>query len=295
MTNTEPQEGQDSSSSFSDLTFLFSRSADGSGWISTLGMCFQGLPELQMAPIAGNHCRAARLLIGLVARKLARSGAEEQSDGSARLELSRADLAQRETYLLKVPEVQDPPQHVWVRLKMEPTPTASLEGNDESAEEDEVLLLSILPPEDFQGSRDEWLRWACRSLGQDVPEALPFASADEQIEASFVRARQAIPEFRSRFLAGLPGDQSLGVKFPLITRRGQKDYVWGVVLDWSAPSTLHLRLESEPRDCKGYAYGQLIDLPVDQVSDFVIGGMESGLVHPGFSQVVAEEFGLDIG
>jgi len=72
------------------LIFLASREYDGRGQLTTAGLALHGLPELQMKAVAANHCRAARFLMSVVARKLVRDVAERPLPANLEIELTRA-------------------------------------------------------------------------------------------------------------------------------------------------------------------------------------------------------------
>ncbi|HMJ58160.1 MAG TPA: hypothetical protein VK467_03430 [Gemmatimonadales bacterium] len=151
------------------LIFLASREYDGRGQLTTAGLALHGLPELQMKAVAANHCRAARFLMSVVARKLVRDVAERPLPANLEIELTRADVSLPAEFvsLGRYPEVEMESQGpARVRLV--------LEGS----------LLHLLPPGDRSGSKDEWLRDTCRRLGQDAPLPLPLDAFDAQMQAA---------------------------------------------------------------------------------------------------------------
>ena len=97
------------------LMFLISREGDGRGHFTTAGMSLHGLPELQMKAVAGNHCRAARLLMSVVARKLVREVPERPLPPALELSLTRADVVLPNLYLStdRYPEVGE--RRRWTR------------------------------------------------------------------------------------------------------------------------------------------------------------------------------------
>lgn len=150
------------------LMFLASREHDGRGHFTTAGLALHGLPDLQIQGVAANHCRAARFLMSVVARKLVRDVAERPLPANLELELTRADVALPAEFvsLGRYPEVE---------MKAEGPARVRL-----------VLdgLLHLLPPDDRSGSKDEWLRDTCRRLGQDAPPPLPLDALESQMEAA---------------------------------------------------------------------------------------------------------------
>jgi hypothetical protein len=151
------------------LIFLASREYDGRGQLTTAGLALHGLPELQMKAVAANHCRAARFLMSVVARKLVRDVAERPLPANLEIELTRADVSLPAEFvsLGRYPEVEMESQGP-ARVRLVP------EGS----------LLQLLPPGDRSGSKDEWLRDTCRRLGQDAPLPLPLDAFDAQMQAA---------------------------------------------------------------------------------------------------------------
>lgn len=164
------------------LTFLASREADGRGHFTTFGLALHGLPELQMKGVAGNHCRAARFLMGVVARKLVRDVTTRPIPGDLELELTRADVALPAEFvsLGGYPEVE-------VESEGPARVLLVLEGFDIASG---PKLLHLLPSADHPGSKDEWLRDTCRRLGQDAPAPLPPDALDAQMQAASHKANR---------------------------------------------------------------------------------------------------------
>ncbi|HEV8401332.1 MAG TPA: hypothetical protein VGQ18_15995 [Gemmatimonadales bacterium] len=159
-----------------NLMFLASREHDGRGYFTTAGLALHGLPDLQMRAVAANHCRAARFLMSVVARKLVRDVAERPLPANLELELTRADVALPAEFVSigRYPEVEVTSEGpARVRLVLEGFNTGS-----------EPELLHLVPPGDRSGSKDEWLRDTCRRLGQDAPPPLPLDAFDAQMEAA---------------------------------------------------------------------------------------------------------------
>jgi len=151
------------------LMFLASRDHDGRRHFTTAGLALHGLPDLQMNAVAANHCRAARFLMSVVARKLVRDVAQRPRPANLEVELTRADVALPADFvsLDRYPEVEmqsEGPARVRLVLEAE--------------------RLQLLPPANRSGSKDEWLRDTCRRLGQDAPPPLPLDAFEAQMEAA---------------------------------------------------------------------------------------------------------------
>src|SRR6267378_2234828 len=209
------------------LMFLASRDDSGRSHVTTAGLMTHGLPELQMKAVAGNHCRAARFLMGVVARKLGRDVPERPLPVGLELALTHADVPLPNEFVAlgRYPEVAveraDPAR---VRLVLEafggnPGLFSMLSGSDPE-------LLHLLPPADYQGTKDEWLRATCRRLGQDAPAPLSPDALEAEMQAASRKAKATLGGFRARFQSGLPGDHTLLIKLGLTTTRGSREYVW---------------------------------------------------------------------
>jgi len=267
------------------LMFLASREHDGRGHFTTAGLALHHLPDLQMKAVAANHCRAARFLMGVVARKLVRDVAERPVPASLELELTRADVALPAEFvsLGRYPEVE---------MKSEGPARVRLafEGFDVGSE---PKLLHLLPP-DRSGSKDEWLRDTCRRLGQDAPPALPLEAFEAQMEAASRKGRETLGEVRDRFRRGFPAGQTLLIKVALPSALGGREYVWVKARDWTGDGVLIGTLESTPRNLPGLEHGQEMRVAEADVFDRAVFNKEQGMLDAALTDVVAQEFGVDL-
>jgi hypothetical protein len=162
------------------LTFLLSREGDGRGHFTTAGMSLHGLPELQMKAVAANHCRAARLLMTVVARKLMREVPERPLPPALELSLTRADVVLPNLYLStdRYPEVVEGANAEPARVRL------LLEGP-----------LHLVPPVGYNGTKDDWLRQTCRRLGQDAPVPLEPSAISAAMEGDMALTDIVAQEF----------------------------------------------------------------------------------------------------
>ena len=279
------------------IRLMFLSSQDGGrGHLTTFGLLFEGLPEMQMKQLAGNHWRAARFLLGTVSKKLrhhpARSDSGEAFHSELRtgltLTLGRDDVSPGEPMVVwgRYPEagsgVAGP---AVVRLK--------LEAFDEQASDPDTELLHVLPPLEYRGDKNTWLRDVCRSLGQNAPDPLPLESLESVMQAASERARATLGELRERFRRALPPGQTFAIKIGLTTTAGGREFVWIKVNDWQADGILVGTLETQPTQCPGFFLGQEMRVPESDVFDRAIGSAE-GLIDPALTDIVAQEFGVDV-
>lgn len=261
------------------LMFLASREDDGRGHFTTVGLARHGLPDLQMKGVAANHCRAARFLMSVMARKLIRDVAERPLPADREIELTRADVALPAEFvsLGRYPEVEMKAEGpARVRLVLE------------------AALLHLLPPGDREGSKDEWLRDTCRRLGQDAPPPLPLEAFEAQMEAASRKGRETLSELRDRFRRGFPAGQALLIKVALPSALGGREYVWVKARDWTSDGVLIGTLESTPRNLPGLEHGQEMRVAEADVFDRAVFNKEQGMLDAALTDIVAQEFGVDL-
>jgi hypothetical protein len=292
-------------------------------FITSFGLAKLGLPELQMQGVAANHCRAARFLMSVVARRLAEHAAglppskEPMEDRVAgvKLTLSRNDVL-RASKPDRFGHVNrdGAAQSVTVRLEIE-------EFGDQANDVGNALgILSVLfktqrapkllalrhpepsdtgHPERSEGSAavdaftaDEWLRMSCERLGLDVPSAKPLSAFRESMDDANRRAIDDLPAFRARLSGGLEDGQVPMIKTGLDTAAGVKEYVWVHVVAWKDDEFVGI-LAAEPRNCPGYTKGQLMHVADSDVFDRAIFGATEAVERP-LTDVVAMDFGMDL-
>ena len=274
------------------VKFLASRDADGRLHITTLGLMMHFLPELQMKRVAANHSRAARFLMGVVARRVLHDVPHGPLPSPFDLTLTRDEVAAANPFIVfgRYPEVSDPSEPVPIRL--------ILEGFGEkhgllSIFRRDPELLHVMPPSGYAGDKDEWLRHACRNLGHDAPLPLQREALDTEMAAASRRAREMLSAFRERLHRGLPPDHTLLVKTALSARGGGHEYVWIKVREWEAGALIGT-LKHQPRAVDGYKRGQEMRLLEADVFDVALHNMQRGVFEGGLTDVVAEEFGVDL-
>jgi len=250
------------------------------------------LPELQMKRVAANHCRAARFLMGLVARKLVREIPHGPIASGLELALTRDDVTAASPFITvgQYPEVEEPGP-VGIRLV--------LEGFGQSRGflsmfRADPELLHVVPPTGVTGDKDEWLRQTCRRLGQDAPAPLPHDHFHEEMAAASRKAREMLGAIRARFARGLPDNQVLLVKVGLATKRGDNEYAWVRVREWQVGGAVSGTLESTPRDVDGLKRGQEMQMRESDVFDWAVFSQQRGILEGGRTDVVAQEFGVDL-
>lgn len=278
---------------FDEPMILHSSRKDGRHWLTSMD-----LPPLQILPVEGNQCRVAHTLALLLSAKLDDEEAEQEIDLPCELTLSRADLEH-------APELADRfrpdlvrPEGVRIRLELWPAPEDAEEAandgdytEDAGEGEDAAMFITPVPPPAWEGGYDQWLFETTAALGMEPPAPQPASSYPAAFAEAVARAGQRLPELRTRFLEGMDG-LNLGLKTGLATDGGGVEYVWVRPVAWPEPDTLTCILESAPEDCAGYHLGQELTLRTEDITDYGIGSEDAGLVDPGFTQRIAEDYGL---
>jgi hypothetical protein len=253
---------------------MHSRIDDGRHWLTV-----PGVPPLQILPVARNHCRVGHFLAKLLAAKLARAKVVPGT-----LALSRRDLRLVPSFAGRYPELKGGAASVTMRLIRARSPQD--DGEQEGPE-----FVTPQPPKLWRGGYDGWIVAVGRKLGVRVDPAAGPRGYEEAMRTAMAKVQRRLPAIRKRFLAGM-GELNLGFKVGLRTRSGGREYVWVSPEDWSKADTLIGRLESQPHDCKGYKQGQKMRLATTKLADYAIGSEKTGLVDPGLTSRIAEDYGL---
>lgn len=264
---------------FDQPMVLHSKQANGRNWLTTLG-----ITPVQIWPVAPNHCRMGHFLANLVSAKLAtlKTAPEE-------ITLSRDDVAKVKSLSRRYPELKEEAGEVRLRLVMMKGPADTETDFDD--EEDVPQFVTPQPPLDWSGDYDAWIMSIGRRLGVDVPEADRENEYEKAMATAAAEVQRRLPSLRERFIGGMNG-LNLGLKVGLTTRHGGKEYVWVRPTDWKDENALVCVLESQPRSCEGYKRGQNMSLAMSELFDYAIGSESGGLVDPGLTQRIAEDYGL---
>ena len=267
---------------FDQPMVLHSKQANGRHWLTTIDF-----PQLQIWPVAENHCRVGHFLATLISAKLAAL----KPDASDELKLNRSDVASVAALSKKYPELKDEAGEVSIKLVLMKGP----DGSNEEAEPDDdpVLFITPQPPLDWKGDYDAWITTIGRRLGVDAPQPSGEKGYEKAMANAAAEVQQRLPSLRQRFLTGMDG-LNLGFKVGLTTTTGAKEYVWVRPTDWKDENVVVCVLESQPRGCKGYKRGQSLNLTVGELLDYCIGSETAGIIDPGFTQRIAEDYGLVI-
>ena len=310
-TGEEPSEGQTAAEGHDPnapvrLLFLMSRDPKTSrGHITTTGMLLHGLPELQMKDLAANHSRVARYLMMTVARKLVQLAGDSPDKpaldlaSGVEITITPDDLPSKQSspVLGRFPEVNEAGP-ITLRLDLEEF------GGDGGKLGDifSVLLqkkraaelLHVKPPNGTTVDKDEWLRVTGRRLGLDTPAAQPFSALDDAMKAASQRAVQTLPALREQLQAGQHEGQIVAIKTVLPTESGTREYVWVTVDEWP-PGEFGGTLSVQPTaDCPGFTKGQRMRVADADVFDRAIFSPTEGPIEPALTDIVAQDFGVDL-
>jgi hypothetical protein len=266
---------------FEQPMILQSKQADGRHWLTTLDV-----PPLQIWPVAPNHCRVGQFLARLISAKLAnlKSGVPEV------ITLNREDVAAYKT-LARYAELKAGGAEVQVRLVMMNGPGDAVTDLEEG---EESQFVTPQPPLGWESDYDTWIMTIGRSLGVAVPTADRENEFERVLAGAAAEVQRRLPSIRERFVAGMDG-LNLGLKVGLTTRQGAKEYVWVRPTNWQDENALVCVLESQPRACEGYKRGQTLSVAMRELFDYAIGSETTGLIDPGLTQRIAEDYGSVIG
>lgn len=263
---------------------LHSTQDNGRHWLTTMD-----IPPLQIWPVARNHCRAGHFLATLLAAKLAKLKGNLPEE----ITLTRADIKAVKSLSNRYPELKTEGGDVRARMVLMKGPEGAEDELDEDEDDDPVQFITPQPPKDWAAGYDQWIVHVGRQLGVDVPEPADEKGYEKAMANAAVELQQQLPALRKRFLAGMDG-LNLGFKIGLTTKKGGKEYVWVRPTGWREENIVVCVLESQPRDCKGYKLGQTLNLPIAELLDYAIGSPTAGIVEPGLTQRIAEDYGLVI-
>lgn len=283
--------------------FLMSRDEEGDEGrvhITTAGLAMRGLPEMQMKELAANHCRGARLLMGVTAMGIVKHAASLSPANTPMEErLSGIEIPVRANPINPV-ESTRPLEDVVVALEME-----EFGGKGgQVANLFSVLLqkkkadglLRVKPPTSWSGTADEWLREACRRLSGgtiEVPPPLPWSAFEDTMAAASQRAVANLPELRHRLKSGLPPGHFAVIKTGLQANSGGREFVWVKVTE-APPGEFVGTLVVEPADVDGYALGQTVRVADADVFDRGIYTESQTVIQPPLTDDVAQDFGVDL-
>lgn len=260
------------------LFFLESTDADERTWFTTVGP-----PALQLWPVQQRHREIAQALLATVGHKLRRLGGAQPP---AALDLDLWDLRAVPGWSGFEAENQTDGQPFWIALEWHPAP-----DSPSPVPANAPLFLTPMPLSEVD-HRDRWLvAWAAQ-LGLNAPAPWDPAGYDQAFAALGARLRQALPDLRARFCAGLPQGQSLQFLIELPDGDGGQHRVWVEACDWSTAKTVTCALLEVPEAIPGLARGERCTWPVDQLLDYALNAADGDTLEGAESDQIAWRFGL---
>lgn len=264
---------------FEQPMIIHSQRADGRHWLTSIDF-----PPLQILPIEGNQCRVGYSLALLVSSCISKLDSNSLNE----LCIIKDDLINTPDFEHRFDIEKVSNEEILLNLEMKPAP---LSDGTEDENYDDVEFITLLPPKDYKGTYDQWIFDITLALGMEPPIPMNMESYDEVMNQAIKKVKVKIPELRDRFLSGLNG-LNMGLKIALSTDSGGKEYVWVTPTNWDNEREIMSILESEPYECSKYIYGQELQISIDDILDYVLGSEEGGLVEPGFTQQIAEDYGV---
>ncbi|GAA3453052.1 DUF2314 domain-containing protein [Dactylosporangium matsuzakiense] len=224
--------GPDGRSALSAWVAVPQSPGDRGLWMTTRGLGRFGLPELQVHDVPPALARAwTSALTGLARALVVRwAQAVERAAGAAFVRMPH-DLTVTEADAVRAygaipgPEAQERATLVQLRL------------DAEDPEWD--ALLTVVPPDGFAFSAGEFLARVVAELFGTQSTAVRYAPDDERMQAAVATARDALPQARTRFLAGEFGPERHLIVKHRLTRGEATELIWSTVTTWPDPRRLH--------------------------------------------------------
>lgn len=250
---------------------LHSTNAAGRHWLTMATS-----PPLQIGPVAPNHCRIGYHILQAVFAAL-----ENLTDGDS------------------VPEeidvrMDDDAPVVRVALPMLPGPANW--GEPDDPDDEPTLFLTVKP---VGGEEDDdvdaWIVPLADALGLDPDPAIAEGGYEHAMQAAKDETQAALPAVRERFLERSVfnlGRPAFGFKIGLAAEDSGTEWVWVQPKSWKTPERVTVTLESEPYAVPGRKLGDVFDIAVADIADYVIYHPKTGEREGGFTDRVAADYGL---
>ncbi|WP_426503792.1 DUF2314 domain-containing protein [Dactylosporangium sp. McL0621] len=224
--------GPDGRSALSAWIVVPQSAGDRGLWMTTRGLGRFGLPELQVLDVPPTLARAWTSALTGIARALVVRWAQavERAAGEAfvrlpdELNVSAADAVRAYG---DIPGAEAEQHATLIQLRLE------------EATPDQDGLLTIVPPDEFPYSAGEFLARVAADLFGAQSTTVQYAPDDERMRAAVAAAREALPEARTRFLAGEFGPELHLIVKHRITRGDATELIWSTVTTWPDPRRLH--------------------------------------------------------
>ncbi len=100
-------------------------------------------------------------------------------------------------------------------------------------------------------------------------DKVSYLNHNEELLAASDRAKAKIPELRKLFLAGLPINSSLLIKFPFESPEGEREWMWVEVTKWEG-ETIKGLLQNEPRVVKNLKSGAKVSKNISDMFDYIL-------------------------
>ncbi|MFI5910125.1 DUF2314 domain-containing protein [Dactylosporangium sp. NPDC051541] len=271
--------GPDGRSLFSAWVAVPQSTGDRGLWMTTRGLGRFGLPELQVLDVPPTLARAwTSALTGLARALVVRwAQAVERARGEAFVRIPH-DLTVTEADAVfaygSIPGPDAGQRSALVQLRLD------VDDPDLDA------VLTVVPPDGFSFSAGEFLARVAAELFGVESTSVRHAPDDERMQAAVATAREALPQARTRFLAGEFGqDQHLIVKHRL-TRGEATELIWSTVTLWPDARRLHGVSMSDAEIDPAVRTGRPTVVREPEVVDWGVWVDGEGIVEGGWTNAV---------
>ncbi|MCL6296018.1 DUF2314 domain-containing protein [Jejuia spongiicola] len=100
-------------------------------------------------------------------------------------------------------------------------------------------------------------------------DKVSYLNHNEELLAASKRAKEKIPELRKLFLAGLPINSSLLIKFPFENSEGEREWMWVEITKWKG-ETINGLLQNEPRVVENLKAGSKVSKNINDMFDYIL-------------------------
>lgn len=219
----------------------------------SLGMLKFGLPDIVIENLSCKSGPELASFINLIAQTLFEKQALEKS-GVLNLDINTIENKPLKTRLLS-DLYENATKQAEVQL---------IEGCLEEGDPENRLIEVAFSSDNPQIEQNEVISKIFGSLDE-----VTFLKHDEKLEAASNRAKAKIPELQKLFLAGLPLNTHLLIKFPFESEDGQREWMWVEITKWKGEKVDGL-LQNDPRFVMTLKAGQKVTKNINDMFDYIL-------------------------
>lgn len=219
----------------------------------TLGMLKFGLPDIVIENLSCKSGSELASFINLIAQTLFEKQVLEK-DGELNLNINTIKNEALKTILLS-DLYENTEKQADIKL---------IEGSLEEGDPENRLIEVAFSSDNPQIEHNEVISKIFGSVDE-----VTLLKHDEKLEAASDRAKAKIPELRKLFLAGLPLNTHLLIKFPFDSQDGQREWMWVEITKWKGDNIDGL-LQNDPRFVMTLKAGQKVSKNINDMFDYIL-------------------------